>query len=112
MTDWLQTYMLVNNINPPVSADGDFDYAGEMVYSFASDAIFQELAWKHSAQMLAGAVGMFNIEEASELAGKLFEKVYLWLKPLDGRSLIITSLSDASIAEFMVPSLRIVLPYD
>lgn len=24
---------------------------------------------------------MFNIEVASELAGKLFEKVYLWLKP-------------------------------
>lgn len=103
MADWLQTYMLVH-INPPVSADGDFDYAVEIVYSFASDAIFQE-AWKHSC-------GMFNVGVASESARKLFEKVYHWLKPLDGQSLTITSLSDASTAEFVVPSLRIVLPHD
>ncbi len=81
MVDWLQSYMLVH-INPPVSANGEFDYRGQAVYTFASDAIFQWLAKKHSTQMLAGAVGMFNVGAASESygavsAGKLFEKVCL-----------------------------------
>jgi hypothetical protein len=116
MVDWLQSYMLVH-VNPPVSANGEFDYRGQAVYTFASDAIFQWLAKKHSTQMLAGAVGMFNVGAASESygavsAGKLFEKVCLWLKPLDGMHLTATSLSDSSTAEFVVPSERQVLLHD
>jgi len=117
MTDWLQCYMLVH-INPPLSAAGDFDYNKNTVYSFASDTIFQKLIKLHSTQMLAGAVGMFNVGVASELygavsAGKLFEKVCLWLKPLDGMRFTATSLiDDAPNADFEVPSHREVLPQD
>jgi hypothetical protein len=116
MANWLQSYMLVH-INPPVSADGEFVYHGKKVYTFASDAIFQWLAEKHSTQMLAGAVGMFNVGAASESygavsAGKLFEKVCRWLKPLDGMDITATSLSGASTSVFEVPSVREVLPHD
>ena len=116
MAAWLQSYMLVH-INPPVSVGGEIVYHGKKVYTFASDAIFQWLAEKHSTQMLAGAVRMFNVGVASESygsvsAGKLFEKVCLWLKPLDGMRLSATSLNDASQADFIVPSVRQVLPPD
>lgn len=116
IVDWLQSYMLVH-INPPVSADGEFVYHGKKVYTFASDAIFQWLAEKHSTQMLAGAVGMFNAGTASESygavsAGKLFEKVCLWLKPLDGMRITATSLSGVSTSVFEVPSVREMLPQD
>jgi hypothetical protein len=116
MADWLQSYMLVH-INPPLSAAGEFDYRGKKVYTFASDAIFQWLVEKHSTQMLAGAVGMFNVGVASESygavsAGKLFEKVCLWLKPLYGMHFTATSLSDTSTVELVVPSARQVLPQD
>eukprot|EP01031_Cornospumella_fuschlensis_P030373 gene30373-36700_t len=117
MTDWQQNYMLVH-INPPVSAVGDFDYSGDIEYTFASDAIFHWLAEKHGKQMLAGAVGMFNVGAASDSygavsAGKLFEKVCLWLKPLDGMRFTAASLSDAaSTSVFEVPSAREVLPHD
>lgn len=116
MADWLQSYMLVH-INPPLSANGEFDYRGMKLYSFASDAIFQRLAEKHSFQMLAGAVGVFNVGAASELygavsAGKLFEKVCLWLKPLHGLRFTATSLSDTSTSVFDVPSVQEVLPQD
>lgn len=114
--DWLQSYMLVH-INPPLPASGEFDYRGKKEYTFASDAIFQWLAKKHSAQMLAGAVGMFNVGAASESygavsAGKLFEKVCLWLKPLDGMRFTGVSLSGASTFVFEVPSVRELLPQD
>jgi len=117
MTDWLQCYMLVH-INPPLSAAGEFDYNNRTVYTFASDAIFQMVAEKHSIQMLAGAVGMFNVGVASESygavsAGKLFEKVCLWLKPLDGMRFTATSLMGDSLnADFEVPSHREMLPQD
>ncbi|KAJ1407447.1 hypothetical protein B484DRAFT_423651 [Ochromonadaceae sp. CCMP2298] len=101
MADWLQSYMLVH-INPPLSAAGEFDYSGETEYTFASDAIFQWLAKKHSTQMLAGAVGMFNVGAASESygavsAGKLFEKsgdsFYLVLLPTGGYLLVVLQIT-------------------
>jgi hypothetical protein len=106
------------HINPPLSAVGDFDYNHITVYTFASDTIFQMLAKKHRTQMLAGAVDMFNVGVASESydavsSGKLFEKVCLWLKPLDGMCFTATSLiDDAPNADFEVPSHREVLPQD
>ena len=104
--------MLVH-INPPLSATGDFDYSGMIVYTFASDAIFQSLVEKHRTQMLAQAVDMFNVGVASESYGKLFEKVCLWLKPLNGMCFTATSLiDDASNADFEVPSHRELLPQD
>ena len=77
--------MLVH-MNPSMSDDGDYEYSGSTVYSFASDAIFQQLVEKHKVQMLAGAVAMFNCRAASESYGtvssdNLFAKVCLWLKP-------------------------------
>jgi len=45
-------------------------------------------------------------------AGKLFEKVCLWLKPLDGMRITATSLSGDSTSVFEVPSVREVLPQD
>ena len=107
-----QCYMLVH-INPPLSAEGDFNYSGLTVYTFASDAIFQLLVEKHRTQMLAQAVDMFNVGVASESYGKLFEKVCLWLKPLNGMCFTATSLiDDASNADFEVPSHRELLPQD
>eukprot|EP01031_Cornospumella_fuschlensis_P032164 gene32164-38904_t len=115
IADCLQSYMLVH-INPPLSADGEFNYSGWKLYTFASDAIFQLLAKHHSTQMLAGAVAMFNVDTASHdfvSADKLFEKVCLWLKPLDGMRFTATALSDAaSTSVFEVPSVREVLARD
>lgn len=114
--DWMQSYLLVH-INPPVSSAGEFDYRGEKCYTFASDSIFKLLAKKHSAQMLAGAVGLFNAGAASETygavsAGKLFEKVCLWLKPLDGKRFVASSLSGALNMNVLIPSKRQVLRHD
>jgi len=117
MKDFLQCYMLVH-INPALSATGDFEYYENSVYTFASDSIFEMLVEKHNVQMLAGAVGMFNVGVASETygavsAGKLFEKICLWLKPLDGIRFKATSLIDvAQNVNFEVPSHRDVLPQD
>ncbi len=114
--DWLQSYMLVH-INPPVAGNGDCEYDGETVYSFASDAIFQWLVNKHNAQMLAGAVGMFNCGAASETygavsAGNLFEKICLWLKPLDGQHITAASLEGGAAVTLDVPAERHVLSHD
>ena len=57
-------YLLVR-INPPMSDDGEYEYSGRTVYSFASDAIFQKLMEKHKVEMLAGVAAMFNCETAS-----------------------------------------------
>ena len=57
-------YLLVR-INPPMSDDGEYEYSGRTVYSFAFDAIFQKLMEKHKVEMLAGAAAMFNCETAS-----------------------------------------------
>eukprot|EP01039_Chlorochromonas_danica_P010110 gene10110-11190_t len=114
--DWLQSYMLVH-INPPVSDNGDFEYDGLTLYSFASDAIFQWLVNKHNAQMLAGAVGMFNSGASSwkyggVSAGNLFEKICLWLKPLDGQRITAASLEGGTDVTLDVPPVRYVLPHD
>ena len=114
--DLHQSYLLVH-INPPVSVDGDVQYDGDSVYSFASDAIFQMLVDKHNTQMLAGAVGLFNAGAASETygavsAGNLFEKICLWLKPLNGQSISATALEDGgAVVDFTVPVGRLLLPY-
>ena len=114
--DLLQSYMLIH-INPPVSSDGNFKYDGETLYSFASDDIFQRLVGKHNAQMLAGAVGMFNIGAASETygavsAGNLFEKICLWLKPLDGQLITAAALGNFDNVTIDVPADRHMLLYD
>eukprot|EP01033_Poteriospumella_lacustris_P003711 gene3711-2639_t len=111
-------YMLVH-INPPVSAAGEVDYRGVTKYTFASDAVFQRLAKTHRTQMLARATGMFNAGAAASAtygavsAGHLFEKVCLWLTPLDGTCFTALSLSGGgSSAEFEVPTVRELLPHD
>ena len=117
MANLLQSYMLVH-INPPVSADGDFQYDGRKVYSFASDTIFQKLVDTYDSIMLAGAMGMFNSGAAEHTYGavsgdNLFEKICLWLKPLDGKCITATALGDDGPAvAFNVPLTRLILPQD
>ena len=93
VVDSQQSYMLVH-INPPVADNGDYKYSGWNVYSFASDFIFQRLVEKHRVQMLAGAAETFNDRTVSESyaavsLGKLFEKICLWLKPLNGQRIVV-----------------------
>jgi hypothetical protein len=114
--DLLQNYMLVH-INPPMSSDGDYEYDGKTVYSFASDYVFKQLMEKHNGQMLARAIGLFNSGAASETigaasAGNLFEKVCLWLKPLDGKCITADSLEGGDNVQFDVPAGRHMLSHD
>ena len=113
-----QSYMLVH-INPPTLPDGGFVYDGNgrAVYTFASDAIFQLLAAKYHAKMLAEAVNVFNAGVAPETygavsAGNYFEKICLWLKPLDGCHINATALRGGGYIDFTVPRERYLLPRD
>jgi hypothetical protein len=116
--DLFQNYMLVH-INPPLSTDGDFQYEGAIVYSFASDYIFQKLVEKNKTKMLTGAAGMFNVGAASDeygavSAGNLFEKICLWLNPLTDKQLEVFSFEDANMSaiNLSVPSETFELPHD
>lgn len=65
-------------------------------------------------QMLAGAVGMFNAGVASETygavsAGNLFEKICLWLKPLNGQHITAASFEGGADVVLDVPAERHVL---
>jgi hypothetical protein len=109
--DILQNYCLVH-INPPVSESGIVKYDGRIVYSFASDEIFQKLACKYHQSILAAASQLFDVGAAPETfgsssAGHLFENVCLWLKPLEGLRLSTIDLQNTSIlCEFDVPTNR------
>lgn len=112
----LQSDMLVH-VNPPLSsAVGRGPYLD--VYSFASDYVFRMLAERHRNMMLAGAADLLNRYNASEMlgfesAGNLFEKVCLWLKPLDGDLIYPLSLEDGiSKVRIDVPDERYYLPND
>ena len=50
---------VIVHINPRM-VNGKFAYKGIVVYSFASDEIFRRLHAMYTAQMLAGAVSLFN----------------------------------------------------
>ena len=111
--DSQQSYMLVH-INPRISDDGEYEYR-KIEYSFASDTIFQKLMEKHNVAMLAEAVGMFNCKAALESygavsSGNLFEKICLWLKPLNGQRFVAVSLSGSSAISVDVPVERHLLP--
>jgi hypothetical protein len=100
-----------------VAGNGDCEYDGVTVYSFASDFIFQWLVNKHNAQMLAGAVGMFSCGAASETygavsAGNMFEKICLWLKPLDGLHITAASLEGGAAVTLDIPAEIHVLSHD
>ena len=112
--DMLQNYMIVH-INPPL-VNGKFVYDGIVKHSFASDQIFQQLQDMHRVQMLAGAVGMFNSGAASETygavsAGNLFEKICLYLKPLNG-TITAAKLGGGDKVTFDVPTDKYLLPGD
>lgn len=89
-----------------------------LLYTFASDHVFQQLAAKYNNQMLAGAVGMFNAGAAGESygavsAGKLFEKPCLWLKKIDCISFTAQALKPGvAPVNFVVPSNRELLQHD
>jgi hypothetical protein len=102
-----QSYTLVH-INPP-STNGHFQYDGQATYSFASDYVFRQLLEKHRVQMLTGAGGLFNTGVATETfgavsAGNLFEKICLWLKPLDDQSITAAPLGGGENVTFFVPA--------
>ena len=112
--DTEENYMIVH-INPPM-VDGKFVYDGIVEYSFASDKIFQRLEAMYNTQMLAGAAGMFNSGVASEnygavSAGNLFEKICLYLKPLNG-TITAAKLGGGDKVTFDVPTVRYPLPGD
>ena len=122
--DLIQNYLLVH-INPPpfVSAsysdiDSDFQYDGIPNYSFASDHVFQLLVSKYGTMMLAIFSVVFNVGVATSAygavsAGHLFEKVCLWLKPLESQQFTAAALlGRAGSEEFIVPSSRELLPHD
>ena len=56
--DSIQNDMIVH-INPPME-EGKFVYDGTVVYSFASDKIFQELLAMYGEQILSEAVALFD----------------------------------------------------
>ena len=125
--DLIQNYLLIH-INPPPLASpsssdsDDFQYDGFPIYSFASDFVFQFLVSKYSTMLLAQATDIFNVGVAtstygSASAGHLFEKVCLWLKPLEGHRFTAAALLgrgavDGETKEFVVPSSRELLPHD
>ena len=121
--DLIQNYLLIH-INPPPpispsSSGNDFQYNGLPEYSFASDHVFQLLVAKHEAMMLAQAADVFNVGAAastygSASAGHLFEKICLWLKPLEGNRFTAAALGSAGgpLKRFEVPSSRELLPHD
>ena len=87
------------------------------MYSFASDFVFEKLVEKHCARMLAGAVKWFNVGVANETcgavsAGILFEKICLWLKPLNAQDITAVPLSTGDNVTFSVPSEKHILPHD
>ena len=112
--DTLQNYMIVH-INPPME-EGKFVYDGTVVYSLASDEIFRRLEVLHNTQMLAGAVNLFNSGAATEkygaaAAGNLFEKICLYLMPLNG-TITAAKLGGGDQVTFDVPTVRHFLPGD
>ena len=87
------------------------------MYTFASDEIFNKIFEKHTASLPARATEIFNAGVATQTyggisAGHLFEKICLWLKPLKGKSVEATNLSNGSTFEFVVPEARDMLPFD
>jgi hypothetical protein len=126
--DLIQNYLLIH-INPPLPSspsssdiDSDFQYNGMPKYSFASDYVFQLLVSKYDAMMLAKSSDVFNVGVANSAygavsAGHLFEKVCLWLKPLESQQFTAAALGRAGSdcgekEEFLVPSSRELLPHD
>eukprot|EP01036_Dinobryon_divergens_P035534 gene35534-46071_t len=115
--DLIQNSLLIH-INPPPpllvspssSDSDDFQYDGVPIYSFASDHVFQLLVSKYSTMLLAQAADVFNADVAtsthgSASTGHLFEKVCLWLKPLEGHRFTAAALlgtgADGETKEFV-----------
>jgi hypothetical protein len=110
------SYLLLH-INPPRSeVTGAHDYAGRRIYTFASCTIFKRIASLHRTRMLAAVTGLFNASANAAVAsfgassaGHFFEKVCLWLSPLDGKTISVKLLEGGGATT--VPA-RIKIPHE
>ena len=114
--DMFQNYMLVH-INPPKSDSGEYKYDGRAEYSFASNYVFLEIVNKNLEKVLMQAINIFNCGVASETfgpvtAGFMFEKICLWLKPLNGKIITDSLEPGGEAAVFDVPNYRHILTSD
>ena len=113
-----ETSYILLHINPPRNADTmAWEYSKLPVHSFASDEIFKRVSNKHRDAQIAKVADLFDSGTAesdygSATAGLLFEKVCLWLTPIDGMKLKATSLlrTDYSI-EITLPAKESILQY-
>jgi hypothetical protein len=100
--DMVKSHMIVH-INP----QSETVYS-RYNYSFASDQIFQRLCAMFNQSLIANACNLFNSGVSSDTfggasAGNLFEKVCLWLVPLNGKSIEATSLESGRPLNFTFP---------
>jgi hypothetical protein len=97
-----ETSYVLLHINPSRNADTmAWEYSGLPVYSFASDEVFKKISNKHRDSQMAKVQNLFNCGTAeqnygSATAGLLFEKVCLWLTPIDGKTLPVAPLAHSS----------------
>ena len=108
--DIFQNFLLVH-INPPQLADGTFVYNGVEEYSLASLHVSDELSRQHIKQMITKASTVFNSglgpkKYGNAYAGILFERICLYLEPINGLSFNATSLSteEALMSFLTVPN--------
>lgn len=115
-----ESYLLVHK-NPRADPVGQVDYDDYTPsdYTFASDHVFQQLVKWHRPKMLPAAVeffrkhGIATERYGAYAASKLYEKVCLWLQPLDGMQMLSQALtSGEEDATFNVPSERAQLPHN
>jgi hypothetical protein len=112
------------HINPPVT-NGKIDYASpKQIHTFASDYVVREISDRYLK--LAEVIDWFNagLEVTKKQFGAtsdLFEKIFLWLKPLSRQTIQIKQLLSPTTStqpvnvfyylSFVVPDMKI-LPYD
>ena len=114
-TDDELSYMLMH-VNPPWSPEQqDWLYEKHVEHSFASDEIFQKIARKHENRLLAEPIDSFNCGAtvASSTygggsAGKLFEMICLWLKPIEYKTITARMLVGGSkVGPFVMPKISL-----
>ena len=108
MIDLHQNYMLIH-INPPLTYTGQYDYGGKRVLSFASEIVLEKVYHLNDAMILAQATELFNSGNSTAIygattAGKIFEKMCLRLKPINGLHINATTLfGDPTPVGFDIP---------
>jgi len=103
------SYMLVH-INPFYIVEDDiWKYDSAAVYTFASDHIFEEIYKLNVKQINCAALDIFNNGKGNEncggsSAGNLFEKLVLWVYPLNNKSFVVSRFDNSESFPIKVPS--------